>query len=275
MVNVRNDWTFEKNDGFGVKGVGNYYIDPMFDSEMFTIYDLYWKAKNRLNKNFEGDQQFFEILFAALRETKSPMDDVIIREIIDWLPVDTFIGEEHLKNWIVKRFYSEELLLRPELRTKSYFMLGMGLLDGKRMSASRGHAILTKDILASYGPTVARLVLLLTGGHPSKPYSYSKDLPEQSRKLISEFTSYYLYLRSMINTPLKTSNPKFKKIIFFGQNIEKKLESGYFRQAVLEVLSIIPKKFRNLNKDEYAGVLGICDKYLDILLPGLYQKFNF
>ena len=49
--NIRSDWGVLRNYGIGVPFKDNYVIDPMFDSELFVIYDLYKKFENI---NIEG-----------------------------------------------------------------------------------------------------------------------------------------------------------------------------------------------------------------------------
>lgn len=145
---IRSDWVFIRNNGCGAK-YGKWIIDPMFDSELFTIFNIYKKLKRDYPNKITNSEIFFKNLLKALNG-KASKDD-IIKKFINFLPCDIFICEEHLKNWIVKKIYSESLLLKDNYCTKKYFITGMGLLNGKRMSASAGNAILTKDLLNLYG----------------------------------------------------------------------------------------------------------------------------
>lgn len=272
--NVKNNWTYEKNKGFGVKYNGC-LIDPMFDSEMLTIYDLYWRAKNKLGNKATGSKEYFEKLFFTLKTGINESGDDSINEIMNWLPTDMFVIEEHLKNWIVKKFYSEDLFLAPEFKTKSYFVLGMAILNGKRMSASKGHAILTKDLIEDYGPINTRLTILLTGGHPSKTYNYIRNLPQQAKKLIEEFKSYYIYLLTTSKGISKSKSRNSDEISSLEFELDNNLQKGYYKQAVIDLMSRIPKQFRNSDRKLSRCLLKLYDDYLPILMPGLAKELKY
>jgi len=247
----------------------------MFDSEIFTIFDLYARFKSICKDKSINVVEFFRDLFKVLKNNEKS-EDILINKIIDFLPCDVFISEEHLKNWIVKKLYSESFFLDKKYQTRKYFILGMGFLDGKQMSASRGHAILTRDLINQYGPTRARLIILLGGGHPSKMYEYDNALPSQADKLLNNFISHYKYLLSVIgNSGHKDkSMGKNQAIEMFCKNIQENIEKGYYRQAVIELLSILPREYQKSSTIETALILlSAYKKYSDILLPSLLNSF--
>lgn len=269
MKNVRSDWGFIREGGYGVQ-YKNWIIDPMFDSELFTIYNIFVKLKNKYPNQLKNTKAFFCDLFEALGSGESNKN-YIVKEFTSWLPCDVFVCEEHLKNWIVKRLYSESLLLENKYITKKYFITGMGLLAGQRMSASRGHAILAKDLINSYGPLRTRLIILLTGGHPSKIYQYDMNLPEQADKLLKKIINYITYLTTLVNggTVSELGEDNNYNFELMDKKIENLLKSGYYRQIILELITIVPKQFRNPNSKTASKLLNIYRKYFDIILPGL------
>jgi leucyl-tRNA synthetase len=272
IKNVRNEWHLTKDNGYGVLYKNKLIIDPMFDSELFTIFDLYMRfKKTNGDKNINYDK-LFQTLFQVL-QNKKKSNSVLIKGITDWLPCDLFVAEEHLKNWIVKRLYAESLLLENKYQTKKYFILGMGLLNGKRMSASRGHAIFSKDLIDLYGSIKARLIIILAGGHPSKMYNYDNALPQQAENLINNFINYFTYI---ISIAIKVDGSKFEKseIDSICDVIENSIKNGYCQKAVIELFSILPKKHKVLDGKSARQLLSVYIKYTDILLPGLLDNFN-
>lgn len=273
LKDVRNDWSLLKKNGYGVK-YKKWIIDPMFDSEIFTIFDLYIKFTK--NHNRPNDvPRFFADLFTVL-QTGNQSENSLINKIIGCLPCDVLICEEHLKNWIVKKIFAESLLLHKKYQTKKYFILGMGFLDNKQMSASKGSAILVKDLIDKHGPIMARLIILLSGGHPSKMFNFDLSSVNQARRLLNDFAKHYQHLLSIASQEpdlKKTESEGFLKAI--SKNIEDNLEKTYFRQAVIELLSILPKTFHRAPSPESArNLLFIYNKYIEILLPGLLNKFK-
>lgn len=270
-THIRSDWELLRNSGFGVEYKDGLIIDPMFDSELFTIFDLYMIFKDEVNDSTRDPSRFFENLFSVLKSGETPTDP-LTKLIVSNLPCDIFVCEEHLKNWVVKKFYVESLLLHSKYRTQKYHVLGMGALDGKRMSASRGHAILSKDLINQYGPLTTRLVILLSGGNLSKAYNYDRNLPEIARKMLDQITNYLTLLASARNHEIKTLiNRSEVDIASDIEKIEYSIETGYFRQAAIDLLTTIPKKYPYPDKKSAEILLPFFSKYLEILLPGLFE----
>lgn len=276
IKDVRTDWALLRNNGFGVIYKKKWVIDPMFDSEIFTIFDIYSRFRS-IHKNGSANiAEFFRNLFKTLKNNEKSKN-ILINKIIDFLPCDIFISEEHLKNWIVKKMYSESFLLNKKYQTKKYFILGMGFLDGEQMSASKGHAILTKDLINQYGASKARLIILLSGGHPSKMYNYDKTLPIQADKILNNFINHYKYIASIVAKSKHKDIPKAQNqtIELRCNNIQGFIEKGYYRQAVIELLSILPKEYQKSPTIGSAVILiSIYKQYIDILLPNLLDNLK-
>lgn len=274
--NLRNDWGLLRKSGFGVvysnkKGI----VDPMFDSELFTIFDLYIRFKKEVEMKSNGEY-VFKNLFNVLKGKKKP-DNELEHKITRWLPCNIFICEEHLKNWVVKKLYAESAMLDKKYQTKKYFILGMGLLNGERISASRGNAIIASDLINQYGSAKARLIIIMQGGHPSKTYNYNPYLVTEIDKLLTNFTSYYTYLISLASkkTHIKDANNKDQLIKIISNNLDQNIEKGYYRQALIELFSIIPKKY-NIRTPKFAReLIKTYTRYLEILSPSLLKGFSF
>jgi leucyl-tRNA synthetase len=274
MKAVRSDWGMLRKNGFGVIYQKRGIVDPMFDSELLSVFDLYIRFKKEYPDKLNNVKvkNIFINLFNVLKKQESPQNS-LVDKIIQWLPCDIFICEEHLKNWVVKKLFAESLLLDKDYQTKKYFVLGMGLLNGKRMSASRGNAILAKDLINYYGPLKARLIIILQGGHPSKTYSYDQSVLAQIDKMLEAFNNYYIYLFSLANKEvnIKKINEENLPIKMICDTIEQNLSKGYYRQAIIELLSILPQKYKVKTTKTARRLISIYKKYLGILLPGLLK----
>jgi len=275
MRNITSSWGLLREDGFGVIYRKKWIIDPMFDSELFTIFDLYVRFKNEYKSKSVNTKDIFENLFEVLKDKEKPKY-ALVKKIVEWLPCDVFICEEHLKNWVAKKLYAESLLLDKKYQTKKYFVLGMGLLNGKKMSASKGNAILARDLINCYGPTKARLIIIMTGGNPSKTYSYDKQLPLQIDKLLNNFTNYYTYLTSIAYKEVIANNKvdEIASVETISKAMDNNINKGYYRQAIIELLTIIPAKYGFPSYKTATILIPFYEKYLDILLPSILSSFN-
>lgn len=59
LKDVRNDWPLLRKNGFGVIYKKKWIIDPMFDSEVFTIFDLYARFKGIYKNEAINVEEFF------------------------------------------------------------------------------------------------------------------------------------------------------------------------------------------------------------------------
>lgn len=260
--NIRSDWGLLREYGMGIKYNEKYVVDPMFDSELFTLFDLYMKFRNK-NENIPV-QDIFKELFLRINGEKTN-DTEIVNEIIEWLGTDLFVCEEHLKTWVVKKTYVETLLMSQKYHTKKYFVTGMGYINGGRMSASRGTAILLKDLIEDYGSYNARLIILMTGGHPSKLYNYDINLPNMVMEMTRNFREYINYINSIYlknRGAVQTNEFENDK-----KEIEKNIENGYYKQSIIHMMKIMPKKYKNITPNQAKEILKIYQQYLEILLP--------
>lgn len=275
MSNITSKWGLLREDGFGVTYKRKWIIDPMFDSELFTVFDLYVRFKRLHKGKMKNVNSIFNNLFKVLEGKEKPRT-ILVKRIIQWLPCDIFICEEHLKNWIAKKMHAESLLLNKKFQTRKYFVLGMGLLNGKRMSASRGNAILARDLIIKYGTTKARLIIIMGGGNPSKNYSYDEQLPSQIDKLLNDFTNYYTYITSIARKEVTTDTnaDEINSVEAVSKVINDNIIKGYYRQVIIELLNIFPSKYPNPSYKTANVLISIYKKYLDIFLPSLLAGFT-
>ena len=236
----------------------------MFDSDLFTLFDLYMRVKKHLPNDCDAEDIFRE-LFSCLHEENVSSENNVVNEILEWLPCDLFVCEEHLKTWIVKKTYSETLLLEPKFRTKKYFITGMGKINNERMSSSRGTAVLLKDLIQQFGVHNARLIIMMTGGHPSKLYNYDINLPNEIAKMTEYFKEYvnYLYSIYLKDRTVEATNDFSKDRL----EIERNIEQGYYKQAIIHMMKIMPKNNKEIQAFRAKEILGIYHDYLEILVP--------
>lgn len=261
--NIRSDWGVLRNYGIGVKYKDNYVIDPMFDSELFVIYDLFKKfEKQNIEEN--TSKLFKEVLRYLKGDKTVDKKNKIIKLIANWLPTDLFVCEEHLKNWIVKKTFAESLIFEDKYQTRNYFITGMGYIDGKRMSSSRGTAILLKDLLDSYGSSITRMIILFTGGHPSKMYNYSTENIEIIKKMLNEFYDFWVYL----NGKLLDIDCGDDYIDEFDK-LKENLSCGFYQQVLVDIMKNLKKKYYNSDINTLKKLKNTINYFIYILLPDL------
>ena len=261
---ISNDFGFLREYGIGTYYNETQIIDPMFDGDFFMIFDLL--SKELCLENYSDEE--FELLVSDVFDAvqgREYHNKEIVEHILEWLPCDMFVCEEHLKTWIVKKTFSEVLLMKEEYRTKEYFITGLGRKNNKRMSSSRGNAILLKDLLDEYGGIKARMIILMCGGHPSKNYNFD----ESVIKLVEDtFSKFEKFMRKEIPLYRKIALSEAEMLKKEEILIKKNIEDGYFGQAISLIMQIIPNNYKKILNDTFKMEFAyLCNRYLEILLP--------
>ncbi|EKD85738.1 MAG: Leucyl-tRNA synthetase 2 [uncultured bacterium] len=276
---LQNGWDILKKIGYGVKWCDGRIIDPMHDSELLSLYDIV----NHVSKNgYKFTDRDMEILFSALSGSSLTEIPSGVTQVLSWLPTSLLIMEEHLKVWFIKKLYTETLLFDPCYRTKNFFVLGLGLKNGKRMSSSRGTAVLLQDLISQNGTIPARMIILMSGGHPSSFYDYDDSIPAEINKLFLSFKHFVsrslVELLSTNELVLNDLSKDFsmedviskleerKELLLIFNKLEKYIEGGYLKQCLTELMTILPKTFRKHRLEDRQLLLLTINYYLKILL---------
>ena len=141
----------------------------------------------------------------------------------------------------------------------------MGYVNGERMSSSRGTAVLLKDLLDDYGTTITRMIIMFTGGHPSKMYNYTKDNIKIIENLLKDFYNHINYINT--ETINIKNNNEFNEEEF--NYLNKLLKEGYYQQLLVDLLKNIPKRCYNKPNNEMMRTKNTISYFLNILLPDL------
>lgn len=276
---LKNGWDILKTEGYGVKWRDGRIINSMHDSELLSLYDIV----NHVSKNgYKFTDKDMEILFNVLSGSSSTNIPPGITKVLSWLPTSLLIMEEHLKVWFIKKLYTESLLFNPRYCTKNFFVLGLGMRNGERMSSSRGTAVLLQDLISQNGSIPARMIILMSGGHPSSYYNYDDSISTQINKLFLSF-KYFIsaslvellsanelvvndLLKNFKVEDIKLKLKVKKELILVFNKLEKYIEEGYFKQCLIEIMTILPKTYKNYTLKDRQLLLLIINHYLNILL---------
>lgn len=173
-------------------------------------------------------------------------------------------------------------MFAPRYRTKTFFVLGMGMRDGKRMSSSRGNAILLQDLISQYSPIKVRMILLMVGGHPNKSYNFKESVIDQADIILHSFRYFvdafltrlfsksekvineFLNIKTYEDVMDKIRDDKEIKSVFVEW--ENFLLKGYFGQLLTELMTLLPKKHKNFSEERQITLLCIINYFLQILL---------
>jgi leucyl-tRNA synthetase len=185
-----NEWPCIRNYGLGTRlpWDTDFVIEPLSDS---TIYMSYYTIAPRLREIpvEDLDDDFFDALFYGADAVDDPDERALdLREEWSyWYPVDyRFSANDLISNHLTfYLFHHAELFDEPEWPA-GIVIMGMGLLEGEKMSSSKGHVVLPGRAIEEYGADTVRF-FLLNAAEPWQDYDWRDDLVGTVRDQLERF----------------------------------------------------------------------------------------
>ncbi|MFB6160660.1 MAG: leucine--tRNA ligase, partial [Haloferacaceae archaeon] len=185
-----NEWPCIRNYGLGTRlpWDDDFVIEPLSDS---TIYMAYYTVAHRLQDVpvEDLDDEFFDALFYGPEAVEDPDERALeLREEWDyWYPVDyRFSANDLISNHLTfYLFHHAELFPEPKWPA-GIVIMGMGLLEGEKMSSSKGHVVLPGAAIEEYGADTVRF-FLLNAAEPWQDYDWRDDAVESVRDQLERF----------------------------------------------------------------------------------------
>ena len=185
-----NEWPCIRNYGLGTRLPWDeeFVIEPLSDS---TIYMAYYTIAHRLEDIpvEDLDREFFDALFYGTDAVDDPDERALeLREEWKrWYPVDyrcsaNDLIRNHLTFFL---FHHAELFEEPEW-PEGITVMGMGLLEGAKMSSSKGNVVLPGDAIGEYGADTVRF-FLLNSAEPWQDYDWRAEEVGSVRNQLERF----------------------------------------------------------------------------------------
>ena len=185
-----NEWPCIRNYGLGTRlpWDRDFVIEPLSDS---TIYMAYYTLADRIQEIpvEELDRAFFDALFYGSDAVEEPDERALeLREEFEyWYPVDyRFSANDLISNHLTfYLFHHAELFSRADW-PQGIVIMGMGLLEGQKMSSSKGHVVLPGAAIDEYGADTVRF-FLLNSAEPWQDYDWRADQVGSVRQQLERF----------------------------------------------------------------------------------------
>lgn len=160
-----DDWACARRIGLGthLPWDPEWIIEPLSDS---TIYMSYYTISPHLKRLPADvlDDEFFDKIFLG-QENKLKIDEKtankISKEFNYWYPLDWRLSAKDLiGNHLTFHLFHHSAIFPPSKWPRGIVVFGMGLLEGKKMSSSKGNVVLLSDAIEAHGADVVRLFLM-------------------------------------------------------------------------------------------------------------------
>ncbi|HHQ44861.1 MAG TPA: leucine--tRNA ligase, partial [Candidatus Altiarchaeales archaeon] len=227
-----HEWPCIRNFGLGTKLPfdDKFVIEPLSDS---TIYMAFYTISH-LVKELDVKAltpHFFDYVFRGegtveevSKETGVPTEKLVeIRDSFDyWYPQNWRCSAlELIQNHLTFMLFHHVALFPKEKWPQGIASFGMGLLEGNKMSSSKGNVVLVRDAVGKHGADVVRL-FLMANAEPWQDFDWRENLVVAAEKKLTQFKRLFedarqikedgelesidFWMLSRLNQHLKTAN---------------------------------------------------------------------
>lgn len=207
-----NEWPCIRNYGLGTRLPfdDDFVIEPLSDS---TIYMSYYAIAHRLRDIpvEDLDRDFFDTLFYGSQAVENPDERALsLHEEWDyWYPVDyRFSANDLISNHLTFYLFHHAELFEPAQWPEGIVIMGMGLLEGEKMSSSKGHVVLPDVAIEEYGADTVRF-FLLNSAEPWQDYDWRD---EQVGSVRDQLERFWNRAQGIIRTETPPSQPSLRPI---------------------------------------------------------------
>jgi leucyl-tRNA synthetase len=187
------DWACTRRVGLGTRLPWDpeWLIEPLSDS---TVYMAYYTIAHYLKEMPAGllSPAVFDYIFLGIESPDLPEQrklDMMRREFLYWYPYDfRFSAKDLISNHLTFQLFHHVAIFPPPCLPKGMVVFGMGLLNGAKMSSSKGNVFLLEDAIMEFGADTVRM-FLVGSAEPWQDFDWRNDLVASTRKQIDRFTA--------------------------------------------------------------------------------------
>ncbi len=210
-INWLDDWACSRKVGLGTRMPwdNQWLIEPLTDSTIYMSYYSIAKYLRDMNPD-DLNRAFFDkvLLNKDSGEITVPADKV--KEIQDefnyWYPLDWRLSAKDLVgNHLSFLMFAHSAIYPEDKWPKGTVVFGMGLLEGNKMSSSKGNVILLKDAIRDYTADVVRL-FLMASAEPWQDFDWREKEVLGTKRRLEWFREFAAKVEEIKGSKLDLSN---------------------------------------------------------------------
>ncbi|MEN6609709.1 MAG: leucine--tRNA ligase [Methanoregulaceae archaeon] len=185
------DWACTRRVGLGTKFPWDtkQLIEPLSDS---TIYMAYYTIAHKI-REFAPEKltpEVFEYIFLGKESPNLPDRaklDELRSEFLYWYPYNfRFSAKDLISNHLTFQIFHHVTIFPQDKLPKGMVVFGMGLLNGAKMSSSKGNVFLLEDAVKEFGADTVRM-FLMGSAEPWQDFDWRNELVISTKKQIERF----------------------------------------------------------------------------------------
>ena len=211
------EWPCTRKVGMGTRAPWdpNWIIESLSDSTVYMAYYTISHLLKQLDPERLGDEVFDFIFYgrgdpeALSRSSGIPVQTLkrMREEFEYWYPLDYRMSASELIPNHLTFFIFHHALLFPHLLPKGIVCFGMAVLEGQKMSSSKGNLVEVNRAVQEYGADAVRLYLL-SSSEPWQDFNWRKNEAESMVRALDRFFSLCRELLSLPPSSLPHGLPE-------------------------------------------------------------------
>jgi len=276
-VDWLKDWACTRRVGLGTRFPWDttQLIEPLSDS---TIYMAYYTIAHQI-KTMDPtvlSPEVFEYIFLGKESPNLPERDkldAMRKEFLYWYPYNfRFSAKDLISNHLTFQIFHHVTIFPKDKLPKGMVVFGMGLLNGAKMSSSKGNVFLLEDAVGEFGADTVRM-FLMGSAEPWQDFDWRNELVISTKKQIERF---YYAIHEMKDVSGEPKDIDVWLTSRLQDHIEKTtaaLDNFQTRQALQESFFSIENDLkwyrRRLPKDSNGSRMlrSLCSAWVRLLAP--------
>ncbi len=219
------DWACSRRIGLGTRLPWNkdWLIEPLSDSTIYMAYYTISKYMKGIDPEDLNDQ-FFDDIFLGLKSNSEPFNNInpeltkeMRNEFNYWYPLDWRLSAKDLVgNHLSFHLFHHSAIFPMDKWPRGIVVFGMGLLEGNKMSSSKGNIVMLEDAIETYGSDVIRL-FLMSSAEPWQDFDWRENEIRGISKRLEWFSEFSLRVQKIYGSEIcledHKTTPKVEKPI--------------------------------------------------------------
>jgi leucyl-tRNA synthetase len=239
-VDWLKDWACTRRVGLGTRFPWdtNQLIEPLSDS---TVYMAYYTIAHKI-RDIEPKlltPAVFDYVFLGKESEDLPEKkklDAMRKEFLYWYPYDfRFSAKDLISNHLTFQLFHHCTVFagQKDKLPKGMVVFGMGLLNGAKMSSSKGNVFLLEDAVKEFGGDTVRM-FLMGSAEPWQDFDWRNELVLSTKKQIERFHNTVMEIKDATGEPHDIDRWLASRLQLHIAKTTDALENFQTRQALQE-----------------------------------------
>nr|WP_320161586.1 leucine--tRNA ligase [uncultured Methanoregula sp.] len=276
-VDWLKDWACTRRVGLGTRFPWDttQLIEPLSDS---TIYMAYYTIAHKIREIDSRllTPEVFDYIFLGKKSPDLPEKkklDAMREEYLYWYPYDyRFSAKDLISNHLTFQLFHHVTIFPKEKLPQGMVVFGMGLLNGAKMSSSKGNVFLLEDAVAEFGADTVRM-FLMGSAEPWQDFDWRNELVLSTKKQIERFYNTVMENKDAGGEPHDIDRWLMSRLQLHIAKTTEALDRFQTRQALQEAYFGIETDLkwyrRRLPKDSDGSreLHALCSTWVRLLAP--------